>query len=461
MNVLVWLKRDLRVTDHPALCQAAEMGKVLPLYIVEPALWAAPAASGRQWEFISECLLELREDLARLGAPLVVRMGDAVTVLERMRRQHEITHMLSHQDLAPAAPCSSHTAVTLWAQERAVIWQEIPSPRATQTPLEAPRGLRAFSGLEPGAIPHARALKLKEDRCPHRQIGGRSRAEAQLHAFLTKRAAGYLSANRVAAVAERSSSRLSPFLAQGVLSLAEVGARAAQLQAEPSYAWPNALQRFRYNLTLRRPHVGESLPAPALAPASSKGLGLFAEIAAPEAKAAWLAGETGLPFLDAAMRYLSKTGWLNAPMRAMVASVALHQLQLSPQTVGTELARLCTDYDPDLHWANLHKLCESGRAINPVKLGEKLDPDGQFTRRWLPELASLSDAELHSPWRSIHAANVLGARYPEPIVNPVPPPRPTPTPRANHAPLPLSDLIEARIPQPRRPAPEGQLTLGL
>jgi deoxyribodipyrimidine photo-lyase len=82
MNVLVWLKRDLRVHDHPALTLAAGLGPVLPVYVVEPELWSQPDASARQWEFVAESLADLREDLARLGAPLVVRVGDAVQVLE-------------------------------------------------------------------------------------------------------------------------------------------------------------------------------------------------------------------------------------------------------------------------------------------------------------------------------------------------------------------------------------------
>ena len=84
MNVLVWLKRDLRVTDHPALTLAAGLGPVLPLYVVEPGLWSGADASARQWAFTAEALAGLRADLAACGAPLVVRMGDAVEVSARL-----------------------------------------------------------------------------------------------------------------------------------------------------------------------------------------------------------------------------------------------------------------------------------------------------------------------------------------------------------------------------------------
>ena len=90
MNVLVWFKRDLRVHDHPALTLAAGLGPVLPVYVVEPELWAEADTSARQWDFVAECLVDLRDALAGIGAPLVVRVGDAVTVLEGLCRRHGI-----------------------------------------------------------------------------------------------------------------------------------------------------------------------------------------------------------------------------------------------------------------------------------------------------------------------------------------------------------------------------------
>ena len=90
MNVLVWFKRDLRIEDHPALARAAGLGRVLPLYIVEPALWSQDDSAARHWAHIAETLEGLRHDLAGIGAPLVVRVGDAATVLERLARAHRI-----------------------------------------------------------------------------------------------------------------------------------------------------------------------------------------------------------------------------------------------------------------------------------------------------------------------------------------------------------------------------------
>ena len=98
MYQVVWFKRDLRVCDNRVLARAAEAGPVLPLYIVEPELWKQPDASGRQWQFISECLEDLRNDLARLGQPLVLRIGDVISVLENLQSAGLIDSLWSHEE---------------------------------------------------------------------------------------------------------------------------------------------------------------------------------------------------------------------------------------------------------------------------------------------------------------------------------------------------------------------------
>ena len=95
---LVWFKRDLRTVDHNPLLSASQRGPVLPLYVVEPELWQQPDASERQWLFCRESLLEVRQELANLGQPLVVRTGDVVQVLERARRQFGIAWLWSHEE---------------------------------------------------------------------------------------------------------------------------------------------------------------------------------------------------------------------------------------------------------------------------------------------------------------------------------------------------------------------------
>jgi len=126
MNVLIWLKRDLRIHDHPALTFAAGLGAVLPVHIVEPGLWSLPDASARQWEFVAESLADLRVALREMGAPLVVRVGDAVEVLARLCRQHGIGQIISHEETGNLWTFARDRAVAAWARQAGIVWTELP-----------------------------------------------------------------------------------------------------------------------------------------------------------------------------------------------------------------------------------------------------------------------------------------------------------------------------------------------
>jgi len=142
---------------------------------------------------------------------------------------------------------------------------------------------------------------------------------------------------------------------------------------------------------------------------------------------AWAEGRTGFPFLDACMRSLIATGWLNFRMRAMVQAFASYHLALDWSQTGLRLARLFTDYEPGIHWSQVQM--QSGqtgintpRIYNPVKQGRDQDPEGIFTRHWLPELADVPLAFLQEPWRLDENLQRLGHcrlghDYPERIVD--------------------------------------------
>jgi deoxyribodipyrimidine photo-lyase len=123
---------------------------------------------------------------------------------------------------------------------------------------------------------------------------------------------------------------------------------------------------------------------------------------------AWETGTTGLPFVDACMRSLIATGWINFRMRAMLTAVASYHLNLPWQRTGHHLARMFTDYEPGIHWPQIQM--QSGltgintiRIYNPVKQGHDQDPDGTFVRRWVPELSSVPDEFIHEPWKYSNA----------------------------------------------------------
>jgi len=445
-GTLLWFKRDLRVTDHPALARAADLGgPILPLYVVESAYWRLSDTSARQWEFTRECLESLADALGRLGAPLVVRVGETVPILADLVTRHRLTRIVSHEETGNAWTYARDRAVASWVREVGIAWEEIPQSgvvrrlnsrngwagrreRFIRSPqVDPPAAIRAVAGVQSERLPSAAEMRLAADPCPERQPGGRSHALSLLGSFLTERGQTYRKAMSSPVAGEWACSRLSPYLALGALSgreAAQAGAaRAAEVKGTRT-GWSGSMSSFAARLAWRDHFMQKLEDEPAIETRClhSAYQGLQPDRPDPVRLAAWQAGETGLPFTDACMRYLTATGWLNFRMRSMLMAVASYHLWLDWRPTGAHLARLFTDYEPGIHWSQTQM--QSGttgmntvRIYNPVKQGKDQDPTGSFTRRWVPELADVPDEHLQEPWLWEGAGRVLGKTYPEPIVD--------------------------------------------
>ena len=440
--ILLWFKRDLRVQDHCALVHASRLGPILAVYVVEPEFWAGTDASGRQYAFLRESLESLRDDLARLGLGLVVRVGDAVAVLEALRAAHRVTHLVSHEETGNRWSDARDRRVADWARGQGVEWHEMPQSGVVRRLCSRDdwQGRRdAFMGAPvigtvQGArgaavvsddVPTPEALGLS-DPCPLRQKGGRRAAQRALDSFLTTRGETYQRAMSSPLAGARACSRISPHLAFGTLSMREAVQLGAAAPGGRGPDWARAMRSFQARLAWRDHFMQKLEDEPeierrCLHPAYE---GLRPRVPDAARLAAWSQGETGLPFVDACMRALIATGWLNFRMRAMVMAVASYHLWLDWRSTGPVLARYFTDYEPGIHWPQVQM--QSGttgmntiRIYNPVKQGLDQDPGGEFTRRWVPELSSVPDEHLHRPWAWSGAAALLGRAYPAPIVDPV------------------------------------------
>ncbi|MET4129327.1 FAD-binding domain-containing protein [Roseovarius sp. MBR-6] len=441
--VICWFKRDLRVEDHPGLARAVALGPVIPLYIVEPALWEAPDASGRHYAFLAECLDSLRAGLAAAGVPLVIRVGRAVEVLEGLRAAQGVGALVSHEETGNALSYARDREVAAWARAQGVVWHEVPHCAVVRclpsrdewsarrdaflrAPLVPPlRAGRAVAGVESEGLPGAAALGL-DDPCPERQRGGRCAAIERLDSFLATRGKHYTRAMSSPLAGAAACSRLSPHLAFGTLSVREAVQAGARAPERRGADWARAMRSFQARLAWRDHFIQKLEDAPSiehrcLHPAYE---GLRPCVPEPARLAAWAKGETGLPFVDACMRSLIATGWLNFRMRAMLMAVASYHLWLDWRATGPVLARYFTDYEPGIHWSQVQM--QSGttgmntiRIYNPVKQGLDQDAGGAFTRRWLPELGDVPDRFLHRPWEWEGAAGLLGRRYPAPVVEPM------------------------------------------
>lgn len=445
---LVWFKRDLRVHDHRALAQAAECGAVLPLFVAEPELWKQPDMSGRQWSFVSECLLDLSDALARLGQPLIVRTGRVTDIFSSLAEEFDLEALWSHEETGNAWTYARDLEVAAWCRERGIPWNELRQTGVRRRlksrdgwakawdsvmaePLTAAPLLPSLPRIDPGELLAPSALGLNPDPCPERQTGGRRQAQDRLQSFLTERGEPYQRAMSSPLAGFNSCSRLSPYLAWGTVSMREVATatriRQRELKTAPRGStgkWRGALKSFSGRLHWHCHFMQKLEDEPRLEFENLHRAYDGLRPKEPDANhlEAWAKGETGLPFVDACMRSLSATGWLNFRMRAMLLAVAGYHLWLDWRKPGEHLARQFTDYEAGIHWPQVQM--QSGttgintiRIYNPVKQGYDQDTDGVFVRRWVPELNDIADTHLHEPWKADNAGAVLGKRYPFPVVD--------------------------------------------
>ena len=448
---LVWFKRDLRVHDHaPLLAALASGAPVLPLYLFEPSEWAQPEQSRRQFDFLLDSLRELDAALVIRGSGLIVRSGDAAEILSSLHREFGLAAIHAYEDPSVARIRERDRQVQRWARNAGVSLREQPQPgierggardawRARfERRMTEPRG-KAPDAIPSPAIPAphwpiAEDFGLGEDDCPARQPGGRTAGVECLRAFLQARGHPLTHPSPASAPDDEPASHLSPHLAFGTLSLREAW-QAARRAADSREALGDAefaasagafLARLGLHAEFAQALEDQAARGSATLLPAHDGLRPRAEPGDPRLQA-WLDGRTGFPFLDACMRALKATGWLSYRTRALAMGFVSHHLWLDWQMPAERFAALFTDFVPAIHYAQAELQAaatgvDAPRIFNPVKQSRELDPHGAFIRRWVPELARLPDALLHSPWEAppefLSAAGVvLGQTYPMRIVD--------------------------------------------
>jgi deoxyribodipyrimidine photo-lyase len=288
-----------------------------------------------------------------------------------------------------------------------------------------------------------RALGLPADT-KDRQRGGERAASDVLDDFLSRRGRHYSGGISSPLSAPTSCSRLSPSLAFGAISMRTVWqaseARRRDVQASLATAtsprdraelkaWQRGLKavqsRLRWHCHFMQKLEDE--PAIEFHNMLRAADGLRENDVSLERLAAWQAGKTGYPLVDACLRSLVATGWLTFRMRALVVSFASYSLWLHWRPTGLFLARHFLDFEPGIHWSQLQM--QSGttgintlRIYNPTKQAIEQDPRGVFIRRWVPELAGVPPAYIHMPWTmpadiQQAAGCVIGRNYPAPLVD--------------------------------------------
>jgi deoxyribodipyrimidine photo-lyase len=457
---IVWFKRDLRLSDHAPLAFAAARGSVLPLYVIEPDVFNAADFAHQHWGFIRESLIELRAELHTLGIPLVIRQGEMTAVLTSLKNELGTFALMSHEETGNDVTFQRDLRVKAWCHEHNISWQEfrqhgviralsdrnrwasrwdaqrseplIDEPIQMKAPTQEITSIDNLDNID---------INFREPDKANRQRGGRSRGIDLLISFLEFRGQHYRSAMSSPLSAADECSRLSAHFAYGTVSIREAAhalwARRSAVLAMPAEERPTnllaSLKSFESRLHWHCHFMQKLESEPAIefhnVHRGFDGVRNEGALTVEESTkfSAWSRGETGYPMIDACMKMLHSTGWINFRMRAMLVSFASYQLWLHWRHTGVYLATQFLDYEPGIHYPQVQM--QSGvtgintiRIYNPIKQARDQDPDGIFVRRWLPALARVPSEYIFAPWTmpqtlQEHVGVIIGRDYPQPIVD--------------------------------------------
>jgi deoxyribodipyrimidine photo-lyase len=457
-TALIWLRRDLRLGDNPALEAArARCEHIVPVYIHAPeeeAPWE-PGAASRWW--LHHSLEALRRDLAALGSALVVRRGSSLATLRALIRQTGASQVHWNRCYEPAMVardqgikqalradgihCASHNAALLsepWALKTSggdpyrvftPYWRRLGPSLEEQPPAAAaPEALPPVAGELERLPVEALALRPKipwDEGLRARWQPGEAGALQRLRAFVDDDLEGYGTLRD--RPAEPGTSRLSPHLHFGEIGPRQVlaavtGSGRSSEETEPflrELGW----REFSHQLLYHFPHTPLEPLNPRFAEFPWRAQDRDALLAR------WQQGRTGIPIIDAGMRELWETGWMHNRVRMIVASLLAKNLRLPWQDGARWFWDTLVDADLANNTQGWQWSAGCGadaapyfRIFNPVRQGERFDPEGVYVRRWCPELAALPERTLHQPWTASATALAragvrLGGSYPAPAVD--------------------------------------------
>lgn len=386
MTTLVWLKNDLRLEDNPAMSAALSQGSPEEIAVLFGEAAKSPghvrptarrtAHEGMRWK-------EMKAVLHRSGIRTVDAEPEHDVV--RVAASMDATRVLANAETSDDLGFTYDRAVARELRSCGIDFVELPVDGVSRGSGSAPAplvtGARDLARLRFEGVPPALAdLRRYLDRLPD---------------------AHYRRDMWTPGPDAAASSRLSIDLACGALSgdrvLHEIGEKAERSHPRTH----DAYRQFAARIGWRRSFVQMLEDNVAAFP-----WGRMRSVRPDDdaTMAAWRAGETGYPLVDAAMKTLDRDGWINFRLRQVVCSFAIDLLDLDLHLVGVALGEMFDDYSPGIHWPQIGLQAgmakgRGPRVINPVKQARELDPTGSYVRSVLPALRDVSDVWIHEPWR--------------------------------------------------------------
>jgi deoxyribodipyrimidine photo-lyase len=449
-TALVWFRRDLRLSENPALLAAlAGADLVVPVFCLDDRLIHGRNSSGARTQFMLESLADLDGALLAVGSGLIIRRGDPAGELTALAREVGADTIHACVDVGPFARSRDQrmqqtlreTGIELRGHPGHFVVDDLGSirtgngdPYTVFTPfyrswLKAPRrdvvdapGVLAAlpAHLRHGELPRLSELGLI-NRVRSPAHGGTQAAVIAADRFLEGLVAGYGSGRDD--LGEERASRLSPYLHFGCISPRAL---------EAALGDGDGAQAFRRQLCWRDfyAHVLRSFPANATSEHQQRYRGTIVWNDDERLFEAWCEGRTGYPLVDAAMRQLREEGWMHNRARLVVGSFLTKDLGIDWRAGERHFMEMLIDGDEASNNGNWQWIASVGvdpqpvvrRIFNPARQQQRFDPQGIYVRRYVPELRNVPDGHLAEPWTMApelqrSAGCVIGSDYPQPIVD--------------------------------------------